>query len=134
MKTFVRVQKHNGLAFWMQKTNSLTGDPIIQAVNRIRTTSSSGIGRRRRLNIHPDYLTDLCDFVGIPMDPRYYKNAVTVTNTQRDRYTVSEFDTEDDLVNTRDLNDLELFKRAGKIFLGYKDTFKATKAFWDKLQ
>lgn len=68
------------------------------------------------------------------MDPRYYKNAVTVTNTQRDRYTVSEFDTEDDLVNTRDLNDLELFKRAGKIFLGYKDTFKATKAFWDKLQ
>lgn len=134
MKTFVRVQKHNGLAFWMQKTNSLVGDPINQAVNRILTTSSSGIGRRRRLHIHPDYLMDLCDFVGVPMDPRYYKNAVTTANIQRDRYTVAEFDSEDDLVNTRDLNDLELFKRAGKISLGYKDTFKATKTFWDKLQ
>ena len=130
MKTFVRVQKHNGLAFWMQKTKSLVGDPIVQAVNRIRTTSSSEIGRQRRLDIHPDYLTDLCDFVGVPMDPRYYKNAVTATNIQRDRYTVSEFDTEDDSVNTKDLNDLELFKRAGKISFGHKPT----KTFWDKLQ
>lgn len=130
MKTFVRVQKHNGLAFWMQKTNSLVGDPIVQAVNRIRTTSSSGIGRQRRLDIHPDYLTDLCDFVGVPMDPRYYKYAVPAANIQRDRYTVSEFDTEDDSVSTKVLNDLELFKRAGKIFLGHNPT----KTFWDKLQ
>lgn len=132
MTTFVRVQKHNGFTFWMKKSPALTGNLIARAMRRLESISCSGIGRQRRLEIYPYFIKDLCDFMGVTYDKVYYSRAVIAdTHPRADLYKVTEHKTVDPNVDTKILNKLELYHRAGKHLPLTNAKARATKTFWE---